>query len=128
MVRSSGALRARYCRSSRSCAASTPNVQPSSDRSPFSSSWFVQATKSLLQTVSFCPWRLRRLTRCWNVGRLPRCVAQPRIEGVRIQYDVLPRILQIALLSELVHVLRYDFPCRANILGEQFVSQGEHPH
>src|SRR5262249_18306041 len=83
-----------------------------------------QPTKSLLQTVSFCRWRLRRLARCWNVGSLPRCVAQPRIVGVRIQYDALPRILQIALLAELVHILRYDFPCRANILGEQFVSEG----
>src|SRR5215468_4609479 len=87
-----------------------------------------QPTKSLLQTVSFCRWQLRRLTRCWNVGRLPRCVAQPRIEGVRIQYDALSRILQIALLAELVHVVRYDFPCRADILGEQLMSQGEHSY
>src|SRR5262249_21748326 len=56
-----------------------------------------QPTKSLLQTVSFCRWRLRRLARCWNVGCLPRCVAQPRIVGVRIQYDALPRILQITV-------------------------------
>src|SRR5262245_4572604 len=32
-------------------------------------------------------WRLRRLARCWNIGRLSRCVAQPLVEGVRIQYD-----------------------------------------
>src|SRR5262249_31186709 len=73
-------------------------------------------------------WRLLRLTRCWNVGRLPRCVAQPRIVGVRIQYDALPRILQIALLADLVHVLRYDFPCRADMLGEQFLRKVDHPH
>src|SRR5262249_23913913 len=87
-----------------------------------------QPTKSLLQTLSFCRWRLRRLNRCWNIGRLPRCVAQPRIEGVRIQYDAFPRILQIALLAELVHILRYDFPGRADILGQQFVSDGDHFH
>src|SRR5215813_8548370 len=87
-----------------------------------------QPTKSLLQIVSFSRWRLRRLTTCWNIGRLPRCVAQPRIVGVRIQYDALPRILQIALLAELIHILRYDFPGRADILGQQFVSDGDHLH
>jgi hypothetical protein len=32
------------------------------------------------------------------------------MEGVAMQDDAFPRILQIALFSELVHVLRYDFP------------------
>src|SRR5215831_17815512 len=61
-------------------------------------------------------------------GPLRPAFAQPFVEGVAIQNNALPRVLHIALLSELVHVRRYVLPCRADMLGEQFLSKVDHPH